>query len=219
MATGQPSPDASESGQSAINVGTPADAAPEVSQSDDRGPSDDSGACSLPGPTCCVAAGGLCVIGSFPCAGQVSTVSCGEFLGGGFYCCLPLNPGPPIEAGITLLGGPDGAPSPAEQEGGTAEQEAGTCVAAGGECAPCTDPQFDLANNGGTSCMLSRPCAAIGFQNCGLGTACCLNVCDPNARSFEPRTTTRRARSTRTARPSARAAPATRVTSPAPALR
>jgi hypothetical protein len=29
--------------------------------------------------------------------------------------------------------------------------------------------------------MLSRPCI-VGFQNCGLGAACCLNVCDPNAR-------------------------------------
>jgi|HubBroStandDraft_1064217.scaffolds.fasta_scaffold11716_3 hypothetical protein len=42
MATGQSKPDASDSGQSASNVGTPADAAPEVADIDEDAEASDA---------------------------------------------------------------------------------------------------------------------------------------------------------------------------------
>jgi hypothetical protein len=93
---------------------------------------------------------------------------------GGQWSCAVVNQ----DVGVCPLS----ANGASDDAGSDASDAAAGCLAAGGECAPCTDPQFDLANLEGTSCMLSRPCTAIGFQNCGLGAACCLNVCDPNAR-------------------------------------
>jgi hypothetical protein len=81
MATSQRSPDASDAAQNASDVGAPADAAPEVSQSDD------SAVCSLPGETCpggCIAEGGQCLADDLGCNGQPSTLSCG----GGLFCCF-----------------------------------------------------------------------------------------------------------------------------------
>jgi hypothetical protein len=103
MATGQSKPDASEMS----DVG--------VSRAD-------SAACSLPGETCaggCIAEGGQCLAGDIPCTGQVSTLSCGESAALGLYCCMPLNPGPPIEAG-----GLDGATL---DDGAACDLPADTC--------------------------------------------------------------------------------------------
>jgi hypothetical protein len=165
MATGQPSADASEASQS-----------------------DASAACSLPSETCaggCVAQGGTCVAAGFDCNGQRLQV-CGTL-----YCCLPpiwcgcppSNPGPPLEAGITPSGGPDASDAGddgAPEAGSDGSDAAASCLAAGGECRPCNNPEFDVDTASG-ACFLNFNCAAIGFQNCGLGAACCLDVCDPDA--------------------------------------
>lgn len=162
MVSAQSSPDASGSGGSAINFGAPADAASEASKSADAGSSAASG-----GVAPCVAAGGQCeltvTLGSAGgCLGQVSTLSCGERAGAGFFCCLPLNLGPPVEAGITLLPGSDASDS--------GEQDAGDCVAVGGTCVGVWETCMGVA--GGQSCpnMLgaSAACCLPEKLDCGL---------------------------------------------------
>ena len=97
--------------------------------------------------------------------------------------CPPSNPGPPLEAGITPSGGPDASDAGddgAPEAGSDGSDAAASCLAAGGECRPCNNPEFDVDTASG-ACFLNFNCAAIGFQNCGLGAACCLDVCDPDA--------------------------------------
>jgi hypothetical protein len=124
---------------------------------------DDSAACSLPYETCpggCIAAGGKCLInneGDDPCVGgQVSMLSCGE-VPAGVFCCLPLSPGPPIEAGITLLGGPDAATL---DDGGACDLPAETCPGCVGGCVP-------------VSCASQFPTPGCG-ADAGAGYCCLL---------------------------------------------
>jgi hypothetical protein len=130
--------------------------------SDAEGSSDDSAACSLPGETCaggCIAEGGQCLAGDMPCAGQVSTLSCGESAGEGLHCCM-------IQDGGATDASDSGPSDDGAQEDGAPLQDAGDCVAAGGTC----------AQEAGETCM-----GVVGPQSCPnsvgfapTGMACCL---------------------------------------------
>jgi hypothetical protein len=104
-------------------------------EASDSGPSDDGGSVD------CVEAGGQCFLGpTSSCTGIVGPmmgyqmVCPGRDSPGAEFCCLPLNPGPPIEAGITPLAGPD-ASDPGD-DGAACDLPAETCPGCIGGCVP-----------------------------------------------------------------------------------
>jgi hypothetical protein len=81
-----------------------------------------------------------------------------------------------IAMGLAACSSHDG--SPAEAGSGTAVSESegsdsgatAACLAAGGQCVACS------AATDGEPCGLTLDCMAIGFQDCGPGAACCLEL-------------------------------------------